>query len=122
MNTLKGEYGMSQKPEQPQPRQIRIEIDDGVADGIYANLAFISNNPSEFIIDFARFLPGNTRGKVVSRIIISPVHAKALLKSLTESVGAFETRSGAITLEPHDKNIGFQINSDKSPDVPESRE
>ena len=42
----------------PLDRQVRIEIDDTVADGIYANLAFIANNNSEFIFDFARFLPG----------------------------------------------------------------
>ena len=77
---------MSKQPEaQRQPRQVRIEIDDAVADGTYANLAFISSNNSEFILDFARFLPGNTRGKVISRVIFGPIQAKAFLKSLDES-------------------------------------
>jgi len=62
------------EPKKPQPpeRQVRIEIDNAVADGVYANLAFIASNNSEFIFDFARFLPGNTRGKVVSRIVLAP--------------------------------------------------
>ena len=91
--------------------QVRIEIDDAVADGTYANLAFISSNNSEFIFDFARFLPGNTRGKVMSRIVLSPIHAKAFLKTLTEAVEKFEKKFGAITAETTNKNIGFQVNT-----------
>ena len=100
-----------QSEEQRQPRQIRIEIDDAVADGTYANLAFISSNNSEFILDFARFLPGNTRGKVASRIVFTPIHAKAFLKSLTDSVEKYEKKYGQITTETAVKNIGFQMNS-----------
>ncbi len=105
-------YWMS-KPsvEQREPRQIRIEIDDAIADGTYANLAFISSNNSEFILDFARFLPGNTRGKVVTRIVFGPIHAKAFLKSLNESVENFERNFGPIKTETADKNIGFNINT-----------
>ena len=50
-----------QKEQQQIERQVRIEIDDAVADGIYANLALIASNDSEFIFDFARFLPGTSR-------------------------------------------------------------
>ena len=105
---------MSKQPEtQHQPRQVRIEIDDGVADGTYANLAFISSNNSEFILDFARFLPGNTRGKVISRVIFGPIQAKAFLKSLNDSVVNFEKKFGPIKSETSDKNIGFQINAEE---------
>jgi len=101
-----------QKPsEMPvQERQIRIEIDDTVADGVYANLAFISSNNSEFVLDFARFLPGNTRGKVLSRIVLGPIHAKGFLGSLQEAVENFEKTNGSISPEPSQKNIGFDIN------------
>ncbi len=101
-----------QKPPElpPQERQIRIEIDDSVADGIYANLAFISSNNSEFVLDFARFLPGNTRGKVLSRIILGPIHAKGLLKTLQDAVDNFEKTNGDISPESSQKNIGFDIN------------
>ena len=98
----------------PLERQVRIEIDDKVADGIYANLAFIASNNSEFIFDFARFLPGNTRGKIVARVILGPIHAKALHKSLTDAIERFEKKFGTITPESSDKNIGFQINPEQS--------
>lgn len=106
---------MSKPPEdQRKPHQVRIEIDDAVADGTYVNLAFISSNNSEFILDFARFLPGNTRGKVVSRVVFGPIHAKAFLKSLTDSVENYERKFGPIKAETEDKNIGFHINPGKN--------
>ncbi len=102
---------MSQKDgNQPRERQIKIEISDEVADGIYANTAFIASNKSEFILDFARYLPGNTRGKVVSRVVMNPINAKAFLKALSESVERYEKDYGAISAESVNKNIGFAIN------------
>ena len=106
---------MTKQPEtRHRSQQIRIEIDDSIADGTYANLAFISSNNSEFILDFARFLPGNTRGKVVSRIVVNPVHAKAFLRLLTDSVEKYEKNFGHISPETGDKNIGFHIDTDDS--------
>lgn len=105
---------MAQKAgSQPQERQIKIEIKDDVADGTYANIAFIASNNSEFILDFARFLPGNTRGKVVSRVVMGPIHAKAFVKSLNEAVERYEKDYGAISSESINKNIGFAINENK---------
>ena len=103
------------KPDsnQPQNRQVRIEIKDDVADGTYANISFIASNTAEFILDFARFLPGNSRGKVVSRVVMSPTHAKAFLKSLNEAVERYEKQHGAISAESVNKNIGFAIDQDK---------
>ena len=105
---------MAQMKDPPAtPRQVRIEIDDSVADGSYANLAFISSNNAEFILDFARFLPGNTRGKVISRVVLAPIHAKGLLNSLVEAVSRYEKNW---------KNIGFQINRGLADDVADSVE
>ena len=95
--------------QQPQGQQIRIEIDNAVADGIYANLSFISANSAEFILDFARFLPGNTRGKIVSRIVLTPAHAMAFFKSLKNAVENHEKQFGPIKGETPNKNIGFNI-------------
>ena len=93
-----------------QEHQIRIEIQDAVADGVYANLSFITTNNSEFILDFARFLPGNSRGRVVTRVVLSPIHAKAFSKSLAEAVENHEKNFGTITPDSSPKNIGFKLN------------
>jgi len=108
---------MPKKNEQQPARQVRIEIDNAVADGTYANIAFIASNNSEFILDFARFLPGNTRGKVVTRVVLHPIHAKSLLKSLGEAVDQYEKKFGSITTESMNKNIGFQINRSDQPEA-----
>jgi hypothetical protein len=99
--------------EKPAERQVRIEIDDTVADGFYANIAFIASNNSEFILDFARYLPGNTRGKVISRVVLGPINAKNFLKSLTEAVTAYEEKFGPISPDQVHKNIGFHVDQGK---------
>ena len=104
----------------PEERQIRIEINDTVADGIYANLAFVGTNNSEFVLDFARYLPGNTRGKVLSRVVMHPIQAKAFAKSLTDAVEGFERTFGAISPDAVHKNIGFRINQE--PEEPKKDE
>ena len=63
---------------------IDLELDDAVAQGHYSNLAIISHSTSEFIIDFATVLPGVQKARVKSRIILTPEHAKRLLRSLQD--------------------------------------
>jgi len=93
--------------------QVRIDIDDAVADGVYANIVFIASNNSEFIFDFARYLPGNTRGKIISRVVLGPIHAKSFLKSLADSIKTYEDKFGEISPEQSHKNIGFKVDSEK---------
>jgi len=86
---------MPQDP-QPQPNQLNIEISEEVAEGHYANLAIITHSHSEFVIDFVNVMPGTPKSKVKSRIILTPQHAKRLMKALTENIGRYETANGQI--------------------------
>lgn len=76
--------------------QINIEIDDKIAEGTYSNLAIINHSVSEFIVDFISVMPGQPKAKVKSRIILTPQHAKRLVKALTENVTRFEKSHGEI--------------------------
>jgi hypothetical protein len=76
--------------------QINIELDDKVAEGTYANLAIINHSVSEFIVDFISVMPGQPKAKVKSRIILTPQHAKRLVKALAENVKRFEKNHGEI--------------------------
>jgi len=78
------------------PNQINIELSEEIADGIYSNLAIISHSNAEFILDFIRIMPGMPKAKVKSRILITPQHAKRLLKSLADNVKKFEQQHGDI--------------------------
>lgn len=102
----------NKKSEQPhtQGQQINIELGEKGAEGIYSNLAIISHSPAEFIIDFTRVLPGVPKAKVNARIIMTPQHAKMLLRALKDNLEKYENQFGQINL--HDnlnaQGFGFQ--------------
>jgi len=78
------------------PGQINIELTEDVAQGEYSNLAVITHSTAEFIVDFVSLMPGTPKAKVKSRIILTPQHAKRLLKALNENVRKFESQHGEI--------------------------
>lgn len=83
--------------ENKQPEnQLNIEITEEVAEGSYANLAIITHSHAEFVIDFVNVMPGTPKSKVKSRIILTPQHAKRLMRALTENIQKFESVNGAI--------------------------
>ena len=82
--------------ENQQPQQIRIVLDDDIAQGQYVNFANIIHSPSEFIVDLGRVVPGRNDVKVYSRVILTPLHAKQLLEALAHNIGLFEQKYGEI--------------------------
>lgn len=78
------------------PNQLNIEISEEVAEGTYANLAIITHSHAEFVVDFVNVMPGTPKSKVKSRIILTPQHAKRLMKALIENVQKYEAVNGAI--------------------------
>lgn len=85
--------------EKESQNQIQIELPEDIAQGIYSNLAIISHSTSEFIIDFIRIVPGVPKAKVKSRIILTPEHAKRLLKALGDNINQYENIYGDIRAE-----------------------
>ena len=77
---------------------IDLELAPDVAQGNYSNLAIISHSTSEFIIDFATVLPGVEKARVKSRVILTPEHAKRLLRSLQENIVRYESAMGKIEI------------------------
>lgn len=95
---------------QPQPQQINIELSEKEAEGIYSNLAIITHSTAEFVVDFTRVLPGVPKAKVHARIIMTPQHAKLLMKALEDNIDKFENKFGEIKIhgEPNSGGFGFQ--------------
>ena len=77
-------------------QNIDIAVSDEVAEGIYSNLAIITHSNSEFILDFVNIMPGMRKGNVKSRIILTPQHAKRLLRALQDNIMRFESVLGSI--------------------------
>ncbi len=94
--------------------QIAIELDEKASEGIYSNFVLTSHTASEFILDFARMLPGLKKAKVFSRIIMTPQSAKTLHMVLGNAIGKFEKSFGEIQLPAgktgrlDGQSIGFQ--------------
>ena len=78
--------------------QLQIELSQEVAQGEYANFAIITHSSSDFIVDFARVLPGVPKAQVKSRVILAPEHAKRLLGALQENIVRYEREFGPIQI------------------------
>jgi len=91
-------------------QQINIELGEKEAEGIYSNLAIINHTPSEFVIDFVRFFPGVPKARVHARIVMTPQHAKSLVRALQENVQRYESTFGEIKLfgDEKPKEFGFR--------------
>jgi hypothetical protein len=94
--------------EENNENQLNIELSEEIADGIYSNLAIITHSNSEFVIDFVKMMPGVPKAKVKSRILLTPQHAKRLMKALKDNISKFEQAHGAI--KDTDMANGFPIN------------
>src|SRR5581483_3921743 len=95
--------------EQPagQNQQIQIKAGDEVLKGVYSNMAQIAHTGEEFAIDFMNILPPG--GSLVSRVIVSPSHAKRLAAALNENIKRYEEKFGTISLAVvPDAKIGFK--------------
>lgn len=87
------------EPAPNEPKRITVELPRDLK-AVYANMAVISQTPVEMVLDFAQVLPRTPRGYVVSRVIMSPMHAKILYHALTQTLANYERQFGEIRI-PH---------------------
>ncbi len=100
-----------EKQPAPAGQPMQIQIDATNAEGIYSNLVLLAHSPSEFILDFARLLPGIPQAKVYARIIMTPQAVRSLHRALESRIDSYEAQFGKIRLEgdPATKtDIGFK--------------
>ena len=84
--------------EEQKNNGLQLELAQDVAQGQYANFAIITHSSSDFILDFARVLPGLPKAQVKSRVILAPEHAKRLLAALQENIMRYEQEFGTIRI------------------------
>jgi hypothetical protein len=77
-------------------QQLNIELTEDVAEGVYSNLVMLAHSSEEFILDFIRVMPGVPKARVKSRVIVSPPHAKRLLRALSDNIERYERAHGEI--------------------------
>jgi hypothetical protein len=107
---------MNQQKPHPHQQQINIKLDEKVGEGVYSNFFMITNNQSEYIVDFGRIVPGVPDVKVYTRVMTTPQHAKQLYMLLKQNIDQYEKQFGEIkmppNMQPENKNIGFTNNED----------
>ena len=99
---------MSNDPQSdPKRKKIAIEVPDNL-DTSYANLAFITHTPAEIVLDFAQYRPRMPKGKIVSRVLMSPMHAKMLQMALAQNIANYERKFGEIRL-PQKQSLADEL-------------
>ena len=95
----------------PEPqKQVQIKADEKELLGQYSNLAVVHHNAEEFTLNFIYLFPSVPQGKLVASLILSPAHAKRLLRALQENVARYEAQFGALPEGPGpatEPNVGF---------------
>lgn len=77
---------------------LELEMNEQIADGVYANLVIVSHSDSEIIFDFARMLPGKPKARIHSRVILNPKNAKLFLKAFEDNITKYEKKFGKISI------------------------
>ncbi|HOA05844.1 MAG TPA: DUF3467 domain-containing protein [Candidatus Fermentibacter daniensis] len=88
------------------PPRINVRPED--ADGVYSNIALVSFSRAEFVLDFARQMPGVPSASLKARIILSPHRIKALVAALESQVKVYESKYGKLEDNDPQGAIGFQ--------------
>lgn len=81
---------------QNEENQMNIELSEETALGVYSNLSIITHSPAEVVCDFIQIMPGMPKGKVRSRVIMTPQNAKRFLHALSENIQKYEQNFGVI--------------------------
>lgn len=74
-------------------------LEDESIEGRYANYFKVGHNAFEFLLDFGQLYPEGGEAQLHTRIITSPIYAKALFETLRESIDRYEQTFGAIPKE-----------------------
>jgi hypothetical protein len=64
--------------------------------GAYANFLVVGHNAFEFVFDFGQLYAGSETAQMHTRIVTTPVYAKAMLETLRASLERFEAAHGAV--------------------------
>jgi hypothetical protein len=87
-------------PQKDKDIKIEVKVDENIAMGIFSNFSNISHSPDEFVLDFIFVHPAPPPGfgKLMSRLILTPGHAKRFLLALSQNIREYEEHFGEIDM------------------------
>ncbi len=90
--------------------QVQIKADEKELVGQFCNLVMLHHSGEEFTLQFIYVFPNVPQGKLVSSVIVTPGHAKRILRALGENISRYEAQYGPIREAPEPTpapNVGF---------------
>lgn len=90
------------------PKSLNIEIPRNL-EPIYANFALISHTASEVIIDLAQVLPNQPQAQVKSRVVMTPLNARLLLRALQDNLTKYESAFGKIQVPGENEGLAQEF-------------
>lgn len=78
--------------------RVNISVSPDMIEAKYSDFAIIGKNALGFSFDFAQRVPGKNQVRIVSRIAMSPQHAKLVLGVLMQNIKDYEKSFGKINL------------------------
>jgi hypothetical protein len=75
-------------------------------EGRYANYFKVGHNAFEFVLDFGQFYPGSDNPRLHTRIVTSPIYARALANTMLESLCRYEETFGPVPRMEPDSSQG----------------
>ncbi|MBL8784174.1 MAG: DUF3467 domain-containing protein [Deltaproteobacteria bacterium] len=91
---------MSESKPEAKPMSIHVHLEENRVAGDYVNMARIFHNQTEFVMDAMFLPPQSNTAKVMSRLVMSPIHAKHLMRALSQNISMYEQKFGEIQLAP----------------------
>ncbi len=81
----------------PKPQPFNVDLPDDL-EPVYANVARITHSPSEIILDMGQVMPNRNGMRIKSRVVMTPLNAKLLLRALSENLAKYEANFGEIII------------------------
>lgn len=92
--------GTPPPPGQGGGQQIKIQVEDSLKHGVYANFLVVSHSAHEFTLDFCQIVPsqggGQVQADVVSRVKVAPTMVGRIIRALNTNMTAYEDKFGMV--------------------------
>lgn len=88
-----------------EPVQLEVKASEEDIKGRFSNAAQIHHQPEHFFMDFFLVAPPN--GQLVSRIVTTPGHMKAIADAINAQLKEYEKNFGKVKPEAPKQPFGF---------------
>lgn len=79
-------------------KKVKINVSPDKVEARYSDFAIVSKNALGFNLDFAQRMPGANQVNIVTRIAMSPQHAKLFSQVLAKNIERYEQEFGEISI------------------------